>query len=76
MIFLIDYDRRKGSLVSIDRFNEGKRTEAADQRLRRELELRHQGLDREVILLDAPNEEALRRTHQRYFASAREIADR
>ena len=76
MIFLIDYDRPKGSLVSINSFNDDQSSDAVDQRLKLELELRHKGLDREVVILDAPNEQALRRTHQRYFYTAREIADR
>jgi hypothetical protein len=32
-----------------------------------ELDLNRRGVEREVVLLEAENEEALRRTHRRYF---------
>ena len=51
------------------------RWQAADIRLARELELQALGDDREVVLLEARREAALRETHARYFMSLNEIAD-
>ncbi len=73
MIFLIEYDRPKGKLVRIDHFNEHDRGIAEDQRLEREFHLGFEGLDHEVVLLEASDEEALRRTHRRYFEDADQI---
>lgn len=67
MIYLIDYDRRAGRLLSTTPFSEERREEAQNLRLEIELSLARQGIDREVILLEAANENALRRTHRRYF---------
>ena len=67
MIFLIEYDRNRGRIVTIRRFSDAERHEAGDARLQLELELNHRGTEREVVLLEAASEEALRRTHRRYF---------
>ncbi len=32
-----------------------------------ELDLNHRGIEHEVVLLEAENADALRRTHRRYF---------
>jgi hypothetical protein len=40
---------------------------AADTRLELEIELRRHGQNHEVVLLEAPSEEALHKTHGRYF---------
>jgi len=73
MIFLIEYDRPNGKLVRIDPFNEHDREKAEDQRLKRELRLGSEGLDHEVVILEASDEKALRRTHRRYFEDADQI---
>jgi hypothetical protein len=75
LIFLIDYDRSTGKLVSMRRFDSAAADAAADARLELELDLNRRGIEREVVLLDAANEGDLRRTHQRYFATARELAE-
>lgn len=74
MIFLIDYDRRAGRIVQMRRFDDTLVQEALNERLNLELDLKRRGIDREVVLLDAPNEQALRKTHGRYFQSAQELA--
>ncbi|HEY1684890.1 MAG TPA: hypothetical protein VGG19_09010 [Tepidisphaeraceae bacterium] len=75
MIFLIDYDCKVGKLVTMKTFDDASLKQAYDERLNLELEQRHQGIMREVVLLDAANEEAIRRTHGRYFKSAQELVD-
>jgi len=40
-----------------------------------ELELHRQGVEREIVLLEAQSEDALRRTHRRYFESLEDLAN-
>lgn len=68
MIFLVEYDRLRGELVSIEAFDDTDRGPAESSRLSRELMLHRNGMQREVVLLQAANEDALRETHRRYFA--------
>jgi hypothetical protein len=74
MIFLIEYDRPKGRIVTFKRFEESERVKAKKSRLDLELHLDRRGIDHEVVLLEAASEEALRRTHRRYFEDASQIA--
>lgn len=67
MIFLLEYDRSRGDLSSIRSYSDADRELAESYRLRREIELHRNGLQREVVLLQAESEEALRETHRRYF---------
>ena len=67
MLFLIEYYRRRGRLVELTRFLERQRRRAEDARLNLEVRLNRLGIDHEVVLLEAANEAALRRTHRRYF---------
>jgi hypothetical protein len=75
VIFLIDYDRRKGKLRDFRRFQDFQMPEARSERLRIELSDKAAVMsgDREVVLLEADDEKTLHRTHQRYFKSARDI---
>ena len=70
MIFLIEYDRRQGKVVSLDSFSDEMRTKAEDERLSKELDLNRRSVEHEVVLLEAASENALRRTHRRYFEDA------
>ena len=74
MLFLIEYDRSRGSIVHLREFDDNSREIAEDARLDLELDLNRQGVEHEIVLLDAPSEEALRRTHGRYFESVAELA--
>jgi hypothetical protein len=74
MLFLIEYDRSRGSIVQVREFDDNSRGIAEDARLDLELDLNRQGVEHEIVLLDAPSEEALRRTHGRYFESVAELA--
>ena len=71
MLFLIEYNRNEGRIASIKSFKDSERTHAQDSLL--ELELNLKGMQREVVLLEAASEEAVRRTHRRYFETLAEL---
>lgn len=73
MIFLVEYNRRKGELVQFTAFKEDFKA-AEDARLQLELKLLGSGVGHEVVLLEAKNQEILRRTHRRYFETLMELA--
>jgi len=75
MIFLIEYDRSQGCIVTFKTFDDSARQEAEDSRLQLELALNRLGTEREVVLLQAASEEALRRTHRRYFEDLSELVN-
>lgn len=75
MIFLIRYDRSAGRLQTFDRYADAQRDEAEQRRLELELEVNALGVPHEVLLLEAPDEAALHRTHQRYFNNLAELAE-
>jgi hypothetical protein len=70
--FLIVYSRSSSKTLSLRAFD-GYR-EAAAERLKSELEHR-KNLDIEVVVLQGEQEEDLRRTHARYFATGQEMVD-
>lgn len=74
MIFLIEYDRSNDEIVTFEPFPDSERRDAEDARLEIEIALNRDGIDREVVLLEAESEEALRRTHRRYFENLSELA--
>ncbi|MFA6239763.1 MAG: hypothetical protein WC655_02465 [Candidatus Hydrogenedentales bacterium] len=73
MYFLIDYDRSTGH-SDIRPFADGQKREADEARLELELHYHRLGVDREVVLLDAASEVALRKTHARYFEKIESLA--
>jgi hypothetical protein len=73
VFFLIEYDRPRGAIVQLREFKPASRQLAEDARLELELELNRKGVDHEIVILDAPNKEALLRTHSRYFESVAEL---
>ena len=75
MIFLIEYDRRHGHLANFTAFPDEQREAAENARLTLELELNQTGVLREIVLLEAPTESALRRTHRRYFEQAAALTE-
>lgn len=75
MIFLIDYDRDRGEIVSFRRFDNSERDEASEKRLQLELDNSRNGIFREVVLLEAKDEIAVRRTHRRYFETLDELLE-
>jgi len=74
MIFLIEYDRRRGRLVSLKSFDDNNRRAAEHARLELELHLNNLAIRHEVVLLEAATEDALRQTHRRYFETLRELS--
>jgi len=68
MIFLIEYNRSEGNIVTFREFDDSQRQEAEDARLEIELDVNCKQEDHEVVLLDAASKEDLHRTHQRYFS--------
>ena len=67
MVFLIEYDRSRRQIVRMTEFQDSRRRDAESARLEIELRLNREGIDCEIVLLDAGSKEALRRTHGRYF---------
>lgn len=74
MLFLIEYERSRGVLLRITPFDSSERKVAEDARLALELRLNRPGSASEIVLLEAPSEGALRRTHRRYFEGLSELA--
>lgn len=74
MLFLVEYDRSRGKLDSLQAFDDSCRQQVADARLELELSLHSRGVEREVVILEAASEAAIRRTHGRYFKSLEELA--
>ncbi len=67
MLFLIEYNRSEGRIVTFKNFDDAERSKAEQSRLEIELDLNQRKINHEVVLLDAADEDALRRTHRRYF---------
>jgi len=74
MIFLIQYDRARGEIITLKTFPDSGKSVAEDTRLEMEIGLNRDEVDREVVILEAESEEALRRTHRRYFENLTELA--
>jgi hypothetical protein len=75
MIFLIEYNRPEGRIVSFSAFDKSEQVKAETSRLDLELALHRKGIDHEVVLLEAASEAALRRTHRRYFETPSQIVE-
>ena len=75
MVFLIEYNRTKGRIVSLKSFDDSDRVKAQDSRLELELSLNANGLH-EVVLLEAESEAAIRLTHSHYFYDLSELIAR
>jgi hypothetical protein len=73
-VFLVQYDRSKGRLVTLQTFDDSERRRADDVRLELEIRLKRQKLEHEVVLLEATTEDALRTTHRRYFEELADLA--
>jgi hypothetical protein len=69
MIFLIEYERKTRRTLLFKTFKDREYRRAQEERLQLELDRNRSGslFEREILLLEARNEKALRRTHERYF---------
>lgn len=76
MLFLIHYNRPKGSLVSIQEFSEKDMVGASKAKMELEISLLVSGFGQEVVLLEADSREDLRKTHRRYFDTLQEMGAR
>jgi len=74
MLFLIEYDRQRGKIITMTSFEDLDRLFAEESRLELELDRNKKAIDNEVVLLEASSEEAVRRTHRRYFEDLTELA--
>ena len=74
MIFLIEYDRPRRQILTFEEYDDTQRDVADRRRLELELRTGHDR-NREIVSLQAADEDALRRTHRRYFETAREIIE-
>ena len=70
MLFFFFFDRQRGEIVSMVSHADGQHEQVGDERLLLELRLRSGINKHEVVVLEAVDEEALRKTHARYFKSA------
>lgn len=75
MLFLLEYERRGGRIVTLQSFADAERAAAEAAKLQLELQRTNDDGDREIVLLQARSEKALRVTHRRYFESARQIVE-
>lgn len=75
MLFLIEYARNKGRLVTFETFPDESLSAAQNAQLELELDLNRRGVKHEVVILEAKNEQALRRTHRRYFDTLTELVN-
>ena len=72
MYFLLRYDRSSGQLLFMDSFRDS--AQARDRRYAMEFAYAHE-LTIEILVLGAESEEALRRTHSRFFRTLPELAE-
>ncbi len=75
MIFLIEYNRGEGRIVTFREFDDRQRPEAENARLQIEVDDNGKEVDCEVVLLEAESEDALRLTHRRYFEDLRQMLE-
>ena len=73
MIFLVQSDQSSGTIRRFEEFADAEESRAEVLRLDIEIELSRAGRSDEVLLLEACDENALRRTHRRYFESISSI---
>ena len=73
MIFLVEYNRAKGELVSFREFPESSRSLAEEALLDLEIALNRSSVEHEVVILEAPNKTALLKTHRRYFDTLKQM---
>jgi hypothetical protein len=73
MIFLLHYDPSRSRIVELRSFPDEERSRAEQDRLRLEIAHRADRSPQEIVLLEAATEQALRRTHRRYFESVHDL---
>ena len=74
MLFLIEYDKRKGELVQMKTYEDSERKQAYAERFALEIKLFRQNLEHEAVILEARSEDIIRKTHRRYFETLAQLA--
>jgi hypothetical protein len=67
MIYVIHFDVSLGQLISMEEFDDADRERAHARRAQLERIARERGDAAEIVTLGADDQDALRRTHGRYF---------
>jgi hypothetical protein len=75
MIIVVSYDRKKGRVLRLERFSNDQRERAQTLRLELERGPGKENHEIEVVLLEAASEEALQRTHAKYFKTFHDIVN-
>ena len=75
MIFLVEYDRKRGTLVQLIAFRADEAATANSSRLSLELDRMGSEIGHEIVILEAESEDHLRKTHRRYFEQIDTLAD-
>ena len=76
MLFLVEYNRKKGVLKTFKKFDDSEAFQAKKERLALELDLNQKNIIHEVVLFRANSEAEFRHTHSRYFDSLKIIANK
>jgi hypothetical protein len=74
-LFMLTYDRSSATLMTLEVITAGRESEAFQRRLAAEVGAFRDGMDVEVVILEADSEESLRRTHARYFEDLGDLLD-
>ena len=67
MIYLIQYNRQTGMPARVTEYPVERRREAEKARLEIELGQLNAAIEHEIVLLEAPSQNELRKTHRRCF---------
>lgn len=71
--FLIKYRRSTGAIEALEEIAPQQLRSARAERLQAEIDSMRSGGDIEIVLIEAPSLDVLRRTHSRYFKNASEL---
>lgn len=73
-LFVLEFDRRTQRLATpVEAFDDDRRGEAGERRLAAQRRAIDEGLDHDIVLLEADSEEDLRRTHSSFFLTPEEL---
>ena len=73
MIYLIQYNRQTGMPARVTEYPVERRREAEKARLEIELGQLNAAIEHEIVLLEAPSQNELRKTHRRYFEELKQL---
>ena len=73
MIFLIEYNKKEGKIITLRSYESKERRRAEKDKLKIELSQLKNGLNDEIVLLEAKDQDAIRVTHRRYFENLADL---